>query len=315
MILSCAPLQGFTEYPFRNALHTTIGGIDTFYAPYIRFENDHTIKKKYLKDIQPNHNLMVPLVPQILVKSSDDFLQLSQLIADLGYPEVNWNLGCPYPMVAKRQLGSGLLPYPDRIQHILETVIPKIEIKLSIKIRAGYESPDEIFRVIRQINEFPIHEIILHPRIGKQLYKGRADWNIFDEIRLLSKIPLAYNGDITDSETFKNLETRFHNTTHWMIGRGLLSNPFLGYEIKQEKKPDAKLKQTLFSEFHHHLQEHYLREHSGETHLIRKLLSYWDFFSEMFTDGHKLYKRLKKCHHFNEFNKTVAYILAEESWI
>ncbi|HAN00852.1 MAG TPA: dihydrouridine synthase [Marinilabiliales bacterium] len=313
MILSCAPLQGYTESPFRNALHYYIGGIDRYYAPYIRFENDGSIKNKYLKDIHPSKNQGIPLIPQILVNQADNFLRLAKIIEDFGYTHVNWNLGCPYPMVAKRKLGSGLIPYPNEIQRILEEVRPKTSLKISIKIRAGYEHYQEVQAVLKACSSFPLDEVILHPRIGKQLYKGTANLDAFVQAQYVTHFNLAYNGDITDAKTFEEIQLTLPQTNHFMIGRGLLMNPFLASEIKSGSSLSPELKREKLRDSHEYLMEHFSKTLSGEAHVLHKMVSYWEYFSQVFENEKKVFKSLKKSHQLGEFRIAVERIFNEET--
>lgn len=224
MKLSLAPMQGFSDQIYRSTL-SHIGGVDLFYAPYIKVENGE-IKAKSLADIAPETNAGITVVPQVLANKADDFLQVANAVAKLGYTELNWNLGCPFPMVAKRRLGAGLLPYPEAIDSILTEVEAQCEISLSVKMRLGYLSPDEIWPVIDVLNRHNIKEIIVHPRIGKQMYNGAANYSILPEIIAKSSHPVAYNGDIRSAEQAHNLLANNSSVAHLMIGRGLLCNNF-----------------------------------------------------------------------------------------
>jgi tRNA-dihydrouridine synthase len=312
MKLSLAPLQGYTDFPLRNAMHQHLGGVDNFYSPFLRLENDKTLKSKYLKDIHPDNNIGIPLVPQILVNSAADFLQLAQLITDFGYNEVNWNLGCPYPMVAKRKLGSGLIPYPDEIRDILENVLPKIKLNISIKIRTGYESPTEILGVLNAIKHLPLAEIILHPRLGKQVYKGQAELSYFLEANKGYK--LAYNGDIVSRDGFLQLKHELPNVEHFMIGRGLLANPFLAQEIKSGMLLTTFEKKLKFELLHEYLWEHFNRSLSGDSHVLNKMLSFWEYFALLFEVPKKVYKSIKKCKNAHQYIATYQYILNDHSF-
>ncbi|MFT5752313.1 MAG: tRNA-dihydrouridine synthase B, partial [Dokdonia sp.] len=97
--LLSSPLQGFTDFRFRNAFHKYFGGIDTFYAPYIRLDGKLKIKGSYQRDLDPENNIDMPVIPQVMTNDADEFLFVVKYIQELGYTELNWNLGCPYPMV------------------------------------------------------------------------------------------------------------------------------------------------------------------------------------------------------------------------
>ncbi len=309
MEISLAPLQGYTEYPFRNAFSEIIGGVDKYYSPFIRFENDGSIRKKHINDILPENNRKTGTIPQILVNSTKGFLKLANLIEEFGYTELNWNLGCPFPMVAKRRLGSGLLASPEIIHQILDEVMPKTKLRISVKLRSGYNNDSEIDAVIGVLNQFPVSEIIYHPRIGKQQYKGHADIKKFAEVQSISKHTMAYNGDIDSAEKFKSIKTTIPDIRHYMIGRGLISNPFLATEIKTGKPLADAQKRALFNEFHNCLLEHYATALSGNAHILNKFIHYWEYFSRLFIDGKKTYKIVKKCKTVDELKQNTDFII------
>jgi len=308
MIISLAPLQSYTEFPFRNALNN-IGGIDKFYTPFIRYENNKSIKNKHIKDILPENNKNINLTPQVLTNNSEDFINIIKIVNDLGYNKINWNLGCPFPMVTKRKMGAGLLPYPEQVYKILEDVMSKTNTKISIKLRSGYTDNTEIYKIIETLNNFKLEEIILHPRIAKQMYKGVADINIYTNSKPLSLNKIAYNGDINSIEKYEYLKNKLPNTNHFMIGRALISNPFLALEIKTGKKLNDLKKRELFAYFYNSLFEYYSQSLSGKTHILNKLLSFWGYFSLMFIDNKKIIKTLKKSKTIEIFNHNTAFFI------
>lgn len=315
MKLSLAPLQGLTEAPLRNAIHEIAGGIDAFYTPFLRLENDKTLKSKYRNDILPENNGGIPLIPQILTGNAADFLFLAKFIEDSGYTEINWNLGCPYPMVTNRKMGSGLIPFPEIIAEILETVLPKIKAQISIKIRSGLTQHDEILTLLPILEKYPLKEIILHPRIGKQLYKGEANLESFLQAQEQTKYQLAYNGDISSIEGFYNLRNKLPETNHFMIGRGLIANPFLAFEIKNKHKLPENEKREKLVQIHENLMHHYESNLSGDAHVLNKILNHWSYFTSLFENQKKLWKQLKKSKNLNTFKTNIQTLLQTETFI
>lgn len=177
--LLSSPLQGFTDYRFRNSLNKYFGGIDTYYAPYIRLNGKFIIKPAYERDIALKNNADLEVIPQIMTNDADEFLFVTKYIQDLGYKELNWNLGCPYPMVVNRSMGSGLIQDVPRIQNILERVHNETDVIVSMKMRMGYHHNEEILDVLPMLEQYPLKNIAVHARIGKQLYKGGVDLDAF----------------------------------------------------------------------------------------------------------------------------------------
>lgn len=225
--LYLAPLQSFTDYHFRNAYQSVLSDVDKFYAPYLKMSNDRTIKEGPKKDVLPINNTLSTVVPQIMACNAGDVLLMSDYLSDLGYKEMNWNLGCPYPMVANKDLGSGMLNKPDKIFQILDEVCSKTSMNLGIKMRMGYEDTSDILTILPRLNDYPLSEIIVHARYGKQLYTGVCDHKRFKEIISLTNHKLIYNGDIKTVADFRKVKSLFPEINHFMVGRGAISNPFI----------------------------------------------------------------------------------------
>lgn len=293
MKISLAPMQGYTDAIFRTAINK-IGGIDAFYAPYMKIENN-AISAKYLNDISIERNNGLNLIPQILTNKTEELLLAANVVANLGYTELNWNLGCPYPMVTKRCMGAGLLPFPNEIDKILSEFENKSNINLSIKIRLGLESEDEIWKVLNILNQHKISEIIIHPRIARQMYKGIANRTIISTIIEKSANPIAYNGDILNTTDAEQIITENKQLTHLMIGRGLLYNPFLANELKGTKT-DAYQRRSKLQNFTENIAQQQLTRLQGAGHFLQKMTTYWEYWSQMFVNQHKIFKSIKKCH-------------------
>jgi tRNA-dihydrouridine synthase B len=308
--LISSPLQGFTEFRFRNTFHKYFGGIDTFYAPYIRLNGKLEIKASYQRDLDPQNNFVPELIPQVMTNDADEFLFVANYVQSLGYKELNWNLGCPYPMVTKRGMGSGLLCNTPKIDEILHRVHNESEIAVSMKMRLGYDSPEEILAVWPILEKYPIRHISVHARLGKQLYKGGVDLRGFQRCLISAPHPIRYNGDIISVESFRALNTQFPTLSHWLIGRGLIADPFLPQMIKANTTDYPSNRVELFGKFHDTLYESIAQSLSGSTHVLVKMESYWEYFAESFPDAHKVFKRIKKAKSFHAYELAVRENLA-----
>jgi len=301
-----APLQESTDYIYRNAHSRFFGGVDKYFAPYIVRQNDGSVKKSHLRDIKAENNHGYPFVPQILAGNSDDFIFLAKILQDNGYDEINWNLGCPYPMVTNKGLGSGLLPYPDRIKAILEESLPQINCKVSVKMRTGLQSHEEIYPIIDVLNEFPLCEVILHPRFGKQLYRGEPDEAIFVNAHKMLKQNLVYNGDIESIENKNRLNDQFADITTWMIGRGILKNPFFPLLLKGGTLPEREERAMILRNFHDEIFHQYESLLNGSSHLLMRMEKFWSYFSFAFPDQHKSFKRIKKASNLAKYEAAIS---------
>lgn len=311
--LISSPLQGFTDFRFRNAFHKYFSGIDVFYAPYIRLNGKNEIKSSYERDILPKNNIGTEIIPQVMTNNADEFLFVAKYIQQLGYKELNWNLGCPYPMVTKRALGSGFIKEYEKINEILNKVNSESDIIVSIKTRLGYENNEEIFRLLPVLDKYPIKNITIHPRIGKQLYKGNVDLNLFQKCLESTKHKICYNGDITSVSEFIELQERFPNIDHWLIGRGLIADPFLPSMIKNNTTEYHKNRFEIFGKFHDTLMYEYSEALSGSSHLLMKMTGFWEYFSLSFSNPHKTFKKIKKAKNIHAYEMAVKEILKSET--
>lgn len=306
--LLSSPLQGFTDFRFRNAFHKHFGGIDTFYSPYIKLNGKLVVKGSYERDILPENNDTLEVIPQIITNDAEEFLFVAKYVQQFGYKELNWNLGCPYPMVAKCGMGSGLIKNTDQIENILKRVHNETDIIVSMKMRMGYENPTEILDVFPILEQYPIKNIAIHARIGKQLYKGGVDLDSFQKCLDTSKQKIYYNGDITSVAKFKELQERFPSIDHWMIGRGLIADPFLPSMIKNNTTEYPKNRLEIFEAFHDEIYQQYDAYLQGPTPIRMKMLGFWEYFSESFSNPQKTFKKIKKAGNSKNYEAAVKEI-------
>lgn len=308
--LLSSPLQGFTDFRFRNAFQKYFGGIDTFYAPYIRLDGKLIIKSSYQRDLKPEHNTTLEVIPQVMTNDADEFLFVVNYIKSLGYKELNWNLGCPYPMVTKRGMGSGLICDAPKIDHILKRVHNETDIVVSMKMRMGYENPEEILDVFPVLDKYPIKNIAIHARIGKQLYKGGVNLEAFQRCIENTSHKLYYNGDITSVTKFREMQERFPSIDHFMIGRGLIADPFLPSMIKNNTLEHPTNRWQIFKKFHDTIYQDYDAALSGPTPIKMKMLGFWDYFSQSFENPQKTYKKIKKAGNQKAYEQAIKEIFS-----
>ena len=209
-------------------------------------------------------------------------------------------------------MGSGLISNTEKINYILYRAHTETDIIVSMKMRLGYESPQEILDVLPILDQYPIKNIAIHARLGKQLYKGGVDLEGFQNCIDATKHKLYYNGDITSVTQFQKMQQRFPSIDHWMIGRGLIADPFLPNMIKNNTFEYPKNKMEVFSQFHDTLYEGYSESLSGATHILLKMHHLWEYFSVLFSNPHKVHKNIKKAKSIKNYEATVKEIIAKE---
>lgn len=236
-----APLQGYTDYVYRGVHHAVAGGVACYYTPFVRLEKDGTLRNKDLRDVLPENNKEVPVVPQIIAADRDEFCRLSDLLQQQGWQRLDFNMGCPFPMQTHAGRGSGLLPHPDRVAEIVAEMKARPEVHYSLKMRSGLEHSDEALALLPLLNEAPLVHIALHARVGVQQYKGVPDREgAFSQFYEQCRLPLLYNGDIVAVEQIEDLERRFPRLAGVMIGRGLLAHPTLAADYARRSGLPAR---------------------------------------------------------------------------
>lgn len=273
-------------------------------APFIATVDAKRIHRAHIGDILPENNHGLPVVPQLMGNRPADFVRMAHCLCDLGYTSVNWNLGCPFPMVAKKRRGSGLLPYPDQIDDFLDQVIPQIPIRLSIKTRLGRKHTDEFDPLVPIFNRYPLEEIIIHPRTGIQMYRGSPDLEKLGACLPLLQPPVVYNGDICNRGIFEEIRHRFPDVNRWMLGRGILTDPFLAESIRNghEVVPNRI---SRFRAFHDDLFQGYQSFLCGPSHLVARMKGHWQYFAQTFSEGDKLFKQVKKVRNIDTYRRIV----------
>ena len=248
-MLILAPMQGLTELMFRKVYHKCFPeALDYAISPFLSLTHGNLADAwKKIDDVIPEDNRdSIPVIPQILGKEPLEFTDLANRLYDVGYTEVNWNIGCPMRRITAKHRGSGILPYPDEIRSILNQVIPHLKPRLSIKMRLGLNSPHEIFAIIPILNDYPLANVTIHPRTGRQQYGGQVDLDTFAQVLPLLHHPVIYNGDILTPADYRQLRNRFPQVSDYMIGRGILYDPLLPLRIRNSHAdtPEGDLTQT-----------------------------------------------------------------------
>lgn len=303
--ISFAPLQGYTDDVYRRLHHDIFGGVTQYYTPFLRIEGSGP-RSKDIRDLAPEHNVGVPVVPQIILKSIREFDSLLQVVSANGYHRVDINMGCPFPMQAKHGRGSGLLAHLDVVALLAEAMSAHSDIRFSVKMRLGWENPDEWRPVLDILNQVPLEHITLHPRLGKQQYKGEPDCDAFAEFARQCRHPLLYNGDLRTLDDIHRVSARFPGLAGIMIGRGLLARPTLAAEYAQGKEMPWGDRRRLLLAMHERLREHYEGVVNSEVQLHQKLRLFWEYMDTELE--RKVYKKLMKSGNLKNYLAAVAEI-------
>ncbi len=282
-MLILAPMQGLTELMFRKTYQQCFpDALDVAVSPFLSLTHGNLADAwKKIDDVLPDANEgSIPVIPQILGKEPVEFVELANRLYEVGYTEINWNIGCPMRRVTAKHRGSGILPHPDEVRAILDQVVPQLKPRLSVKMRLGLNSKEEIFALVPVLNDYPLANITIHPRTGRQQYSGQVDLDTFQQVYPLFRTRIIYNGDLCTTADYRTLRRRFPDLQDFMIGRGILYDPILPLKIKGIIPEDDK-EQTLAAahRFIHALLEAILDGPVRDESKMRKVKEYWCLLS------------------------------------
>ncbi|MCH4156356.1 MAG: tRNA-dihydrouridine synthase family protein [Muribaculaceae bacterium] len=292
--LYMAPLQGYTDAAWRNAHHAVFGGVTMYYSPFIRLESGDC-RRRDIADISADRNT-APLTPQLLGCKAEDAKKIAERIVELGFKAIDINLGCPFPPIARHHKGSGLLCYPEEVEAMLIALSGIKGITYSVKMRIGYEKPDDWKRIMPLFSIINPDHITIHPRIGTQQYKGELLMDQFKEIYDSAPYPLIFNGDVMNSEAIAKISAEFPRLKGIMLGRGILCNPALSAPEKATSENFSKFHELIYSDYQARLQ-------GGDSQLLTKMKSMWDYF--LIDADHKLHKKILKANKLNDYLSAV----------
>ena len=314
MNLYLAPLEGITGHIYRNALHQCFDGFDKYFIPFISPNQKGHFSTREKKDVMPEHNQGMYAVPQILTNNVEDFLCTAQKLGDYGYKEVNLNLGCPSRTVVTKGRGAGFLDEPQKLDRFLDAVFEKCNLEISIKTRIGMEDPEEFETILPIYNKYPLKELIIHPRLLKDHYKGVPRYGLYEEAREKLKVPLGYNGDIFSVEAYQEIREKFPDADSVMYGRGLIARPYLLDAIMQKEDGEDHREEyrKKLRQFHDRLYRDYQEYLSGERNVLFRMKELWSYMAPGFTNYARYLKKIKKSQHFGDYEAAVMSLFGEQ---
>ncbi len=303
-----APMEGITIFIYRNAYARFFGDMDKYFTPFIMPNKKRIFRTRELQDVLPEHNEGISLVPQILTRKSEEFIKTAKELRNMGYDEVNLNLGCPSRTVVTKGRGSGFLKDLEELDRFFTEIFEKLDMKISVKTRIGLYDLEEFEEIMEVYNRYPIHELIIHPRLQKEFYNGTVHMDVFRSGWEKSKNPVCYNGDIVRAEDYQKLIKEFPKLGAVMIGRGILRNPALAGQIRSGKKLEKKDLRAMHDQIYRDYQE-YL---SGEKNILFKMKDFWTNPIQVFTGSEKYAKKIRKVQRLKEYEKIIDSLFREQ---
>ena len=307
-----APMEGITNATFRRTYHAHFKSMDKYFTPFLCPHTKRDLTTKEKKEILPENNEGMYVVPQILTNQAEGFLETAGKLEQYGYREINLNLGCPSKTVITKGRGSGFLAFPAELREFLDEIFSKTNLKVSIKTRIGRDDTLLWEELLSIYSEFPLEELIIHPRIQKEFYKGTPHMEAYEAAYRIKNCSICYNGDMFCKEEIENFWKRFPDTDAMMLGRGILRDPCLYEKLFESEEMDASVWKQKVRSFHDALLDAYIEEMSGDRNVLFKMKELWFYLWESFDGSKKLIKKLKKSGSVSEYLRVVEEIFMQD---
>ena len=278
--LYAAPMEGLTTYLWRQAHRTIFGGVDKYFTPFLSPNANLCFQRKELDEIQGEPDT----VPQLLTNRGDHFVWAARELQAWGYGEVNFNLGCPSGTVTAKRKGSGLLAYPEELERCLDEIFDSLpDMRVSIKTRIGKNDPEEWEALLALYGHYPIHELIVHPRIQKEVY----------------------NGDLFTAADVAAFQGKYPQVDTIMVGRGLMADPALGRRLRG----GAGAARQELEQYHDRLLEGYRQRLSGTPPVLHRMRELWNYLNERFEEVERPLKAIRKANDLAAYEAAAKEIL------
>lgn len=306
-----APLEGITGYIYRKTYAKYFGGVDKYFSPFISPNQKRICRTREQKDILPENNAGLYLVPQIMTNQADMFIKTVKYLQQYGYQEFNLNLGCPASTVVTKMKGSGFLAQPEKLEQFLEQIYEKCDTNISIKTRIGFESAEEFSRLLSIFEKFPVSELIIHPRTRQDFYQNEPDMGAFSYAMSHSRHRICYNGNIFSKKDYTNLVENYPALQSVMLGRGILQNPTIIEQIKGNELPDKDHIKAFMTE----ICEKYKEELSGDRPVLFKMKELWQYLVFSFDVDEKWKKKMRKAQSLSEYQIIINELFSKYQYI
>lgn len=307
-----APMEGVTNFIYRNVYHEFYHPMDKYFTPFISAKPNKRLSRKEICEVSEETNKGLYVVPQIMTNCAEDFIQTARILKEgYGHNEINLNLGCPSGTVTAKKKGAGFLGEPLLLERFLDSIYTKLDMDISIKTRVGVTVEKDWEYLLDIYRKFPIYELIIHPRIQKDLYQGPVRIEAYNKACERLSLSLGYNGDIHSREDYDRIIGSIKRADSVMYGRGLVAAPWLLGSIRSDSRPDKK----VFREFHNRLYEEYKKNVSGDRNVLFRMKEIWSYMITSFTDCKKYAKKIKKAQHLSEYEAAVSSLFAEQELI
>ena len=304
-----APLDGITKVVFRRVWAAHFGGADRYFIPFFSPTDQHILTDRDRREIDPANNGGLPLVPQVMTCRAKDFLWAAEVVADMGYTEVNLNLGCPSGTVTAKGKGAGFLAKPEELDRFFDQVFSKVRMPVSVKTRLGIQEPEEFARLLEIYNRYPIACLTIHARVQKEKYRGPVHLDAFAQALAESRNPVCYNGDLRTAAEVEALSQRFPSVEAVMIGRGAVADPALLRKLRGGPAATNEELQAFTQDLYRAYQAFYGQVGTA----AQRMREVWFYLIHLFENADRLNKKLRRFKNPGEYESVEAAIFRDLS--
>ncbi len=301
MDLSFAPMEGVTYGIYRQIHAEMFPGADRYYAPFVAPDSSGSFKAGAFRDLLPEVNKSVRLIPQILCNAPAPFLRAAEKIAELGYEEINLNIGCPSGTVVAKHKGAGMLADLSGLDRCLHEIFVGCPVRVSIKTRLGLHSTDEFPMILEVYQKYPLARLIVHARDRDGMYRSLPDREAFSAA-LACRFPVEYNGDVFTPADALAVENRFPEISGLMLGRGAAANPALFRQLRG----GSPLSASELRAFHDRLCDAYLGSGLSPHYTVSRMKELWFYQLALFPDSERAGKNIFKARNYAEYLTAVS---------
>jgi len=223
-------MQDVTDLAFMEVMHR-YGDPDLYVTEYFRVYPGSHPDKHILRSIDENKTGR-PIAAQMIGQDIPDLVRTAEILQRHAICAIDLNLGCPAPVVCRKDAGGGLLRHPERIDQILGALRDAVHTKLTVKTRLGFENPGEFDRLLDVFARHAIDALTVHGRTVKEMYRTAVHYDWIAEAAARMVCPVFANGNVL-SVRLADETLRLTKTSGLMIGRGAIRNPWIFRQIRE----------------------------------------------------------------------------------